>query len=110
MTTIDDLYTQLALAKKEHAPLAKALDASKAEWLASLTQLGLLPDHRWVRSPPSPPRAPAAPVVPPKTYVLTDLPGLAAARLKAQSDHDASAGILAAVQAEIQAAIAAKGA
>jgi|HubBroStandDraft_1064217.scaffolds.fasta_scaffold42445_5 hypothetical protein len=100
MATIDDLYTQLALAKKEHTPLAAALESRKVEWAAALGQLGI--SDRTRRTPPA---ATAG-----KTYSPNDLPALAIARIKAQSDHDASAEIVTTIQTEIQQAIAAKGA
>lgn len=102
MSTIDELYTELGLAKRAHAPLAASLEASRVEWRAALAQLGLA-ERALLRPHPHDP-----PVK--KNFAVADLASLAAARIKAQADHDASAAIVATVNAEIQQAIAAKGA
>jgi hypothetical protein len=104
MATLDDLYTQLGQAKKGLAPLQTALQQQRDTWHGALTQLGLAGTWSGARSPVRPPTKPTKP------YAVTDLPTLATAYLQAQTALNTAQALVNGISAQIQAAIAAKGA
>jgi hypothetical protein len=108
MATIDDLYTQRALALKEWTPLRQTLASHAADWTAAVAQLGL-PTPRVTRPPMAPP-APVPGALPAKPYAPADLATIAAAYVKTKAQHDAAKGIVDTIDAQIREAIAAKGA